>query len=172
MTWGGSIRWMGPERLSPREFGLKDGRPTKEPDCYALGMTIYEILSGQVPFAQDDRGVRIAFKIMNDERPSRLQGTQGTWFTDRVWGMLELCWKRQPADRPSLDNVLEYLQGDRRPSWPPHDAGGDVETDTNDQPNTTAGDSGSFSSFCPGSICSMEGSPSSERATAVRCDDD
>jgi len=162
-TWGGSIRWMGPERLSPREFGLKDGRPTKESDCYALGMTIYEVLSGQVPFAQDDREIRIAFKIMNDERPTRLQGTQGTWFTDSLWEMLELCWKRQPGDRPSLETVLQCLQGDRRPLRSLSDAGGDVETDTNDRPNITAGNSGSFSSVCPGSIvdypCGEIGSP-------------
>lgn len=42
---------MSPELLNPAKFGLKDCLPTKESDCYALGMVIYEVLSGQAPFA-------------------------------------------------------------------------------------------------------------------------
>ncbi|KAF9642010.1 kinase-like protein [Thelephora ganbajun] len=38
----GTTRWSSPERLDPNQFGLKDSRPTKESDCYALGMTIFE----------------------------------------------------------------------------------------------------------------------------------
>ena len=47
---GGTPQWMSPELLDPGKFGLKDGCPTKESDCYALGMVIYEVLSGQAPF--------------------------------------------------------------------------------------------------------------------------
>ena len=39
---GGTYRWMSPELLDPRSFCSK-GRPTRESDCYALGMTIYEV---------------------------------------------------------------------------------------------------------------------------------
>lgn len=39
---GGTYRWMSPELLDPRGFCSK-GRPTRESDCYALGMTIYEV---------------------------------------------------------------------------------------------------------------------------------
>jgi hypothetical protein len=42
---------MSPELLNPEKFGLKESRPTKEADCYALGMVIYEVLSGQKPYA-------------------------------------------------------------------------------------------------------------------------
>lgn len=42
---------MSPELLDPEQLYLGDGLPTKESDCYALGMVIYEVLSGQVPFA-------------------------------------------------------------------------------------------------------------------------
>ena len=48
---GGTIQWMSPELLDPERFDLKETRPTKESDCYALGMVIYEVLSGQTPFA-------------------------------------------------------------------------------------------------------------------------
>ena len=143
--WGGPFRWMSPERLVPREFGLKDDRPTKESDCYALGMTICEVLSGQVPFAQYDRDTYVAFEIFNDKRPNRPRGARGAWFTDELWEMLGLCWKRQPGDRPSLNSVLECLQGARRPSRPPSDMDGDGDTDINYQSDSTTSDPG----MCP-----------------------
>ena len=46
---GGTTRWMSPELLGPDQFGFNDSRLTKESDCYALGMVIYEVRSGQVP---------------------------------------------------------------------------------------------------------------------------
>ena len=35
--------WMSPELLWPEEFDLKDAKPTKESDVYALGILIYEV---------------------------------------------------------------------------------------------------------------------------------
>lgn len=44
----GTIRWMSPELLEPTRFG-SDGLPSRESDCYALGMVIYEV-SGLTSF--------------------------------------------------------------------------------------------------------------------------
>jgi serine/threonine protein kinase len=38
----GTFRWMSPELLDPKRFN-SDGRLTRESDCYALGMVIYEV---------------------------------------------------------------------------------------------------------------------------------
>ena len=38
----GTFRWTSPELLDPPRFA-SDGRPTRESDCYALGMVIYEV---------------------------------------------------------------------------------------------------------------------------------
>ena len=43
---GGTRRWMSPELLDPERFGIpesEDNRPTRQSDCYALGMVIYEV---------------------------------------------------------------------------------------------------------------------------------
>jgi len=40
--FGGTARWMSPELLYPLRFG-SNGRPTRESDCYALGMIIHEV---------------------------------------------------------------------------------------------------------------------------------
>ena len=34
---------MSPELLDPEMFGLDNNRPTKQSDCYALGMVVYEV---------------------------------------------------------------------------------------------------------------------------------
>ena len=134
-TAGGAIRWMSPEFLAPDRFNLKESRPTKESDCYALGMVIYEVLSGQVPYAQCNQLV-VAQRILAGERPRRPQGTR---FTDGLWKMLELCWRAQPGDRPSLNTVLRRLQDITRPLEPP-----DV-----DGRSAAASDPGTFSSSLP-----------------------
>ena len=45
-TAGGTYRWMSPELLDPELFGIPESegdRPTRQSDCYALGMVIYEV---------------------------------------------------------------------------------------------------------------------------------
>jgi serine/threonine protein kinase len=42
-TAGGTCRWMSPELLDPEPFGVQGDRPTRQSDCYALGMVIYEV---------------------------------------------------------------------------------------------------------------------------------
>ena len=112
----GTIRWMSPELLDPERFGL-EGRPTKESDCYALGMVIYEVLSGHPPFSRFKEYV-VVRKILDGERPERPQGAQGAWFTDGIWGVLERCWKPQPSERISAEIVLLCLEGTPSPSRP------------------------------------------------------
>ena len=136
-TTGGPIRWMSPELLDP-DGSNPESRPTKESDCYALGMLVYEVLSGQVPYAPFNQLVAVQ-KILAGERPSRPQGMQGVCFTDGLWEMLELCWKAQPGDRPNLNAVLQCLQDVTRPLEPP-----DVESWS-----AAASDPGTFSSFLP-----------------------
>jgi serine/threonine protein kinase len=48
-TAGGTYRWMSPELLDPEPFGVQGDRPTKQSDCYALGMVIYEVCVRRSP---------------------------------------------------------------------------------------------------------------------------
>ena len=106
---GGTYRWMSPELLDPEKFNLKDGRPTKHSDCYALGMVVYEVLSGKVPFFGYTHPIVIV-KVLAGEHPRRPQGTGGVWFTDHVWTVLERCWTPQPGNRPNIEDVLQCLE--------------------------------------------------------------
>lgn len=68
--------WTSPELLDPEKFGLKESRPTEASDCYALGMVIYEVISGQKPFASWEGPVVIR-KVLDGKRPGDLEEKEG-----------------------------------------------------------------------------------------------
>ena len=120
---GGTIQWMSPELLAPENFGLRESRPTKESDCYALGMVIYEVLSAQRPYAPH-KDFTVIRKVLDGERPRRPQGDEGKLFTDRIWRVVELCWAVEPHQRISAELALRGLGGNpsqsRSPSLDEH----------------------------------------------------
>jgi len=101
---GGTIRWMSPELFAPQQFGFQRSRPTKSSDCYALGMVMYETISGNLPFHKDPDFV-VSFKVVKGERPRRR-----TEFAGTLWRVLEMCWAPHPNDRPSIEGVLQCLE--------------------------------------------------------------
>ena len=100
---------MSPELFLPETFGLKHSRPTIFSDCYALGMVVYEVLRGEVPFYRDKHFV-VVVKIIDGHHPEQPQGPEGTWFRNDIWSILERCWKPKHGDRPSVPEVLRSLK--------------------------------------------------------------
>ena len=115
---------MSPELISPEQFGLKTGRPTKSSDCYALGMVIYEVISGKPPFYEDGE-ITASLKVLKGKHPRRGEG-----FMEGLWGMLEQCWTSRPNDRPSVEDVqrcLETCSDIQPPPFPGIDNGVEVD---------------------------------------------
>lgn len=139
---GGTVQWTSPELLDPKSFGLLEGRPTRQSDYYALGMVIYEVLSGQRPFG-NTTPIALVGEIMQGKRPKRPQGEEGKPFTDDIWDMMQLCWKAEPSGRASAKDVLlcfEAMEGEGDQS----DA---VSTDSeyfSDELDSTEGNLGRF----------------------------
>jgi len=128
---------MSPELLDPERFGCENGRPTKESDCYALGMVILEVLTGEPPF-QNCNGVVVIGKVIEGERPGRPQGGEGVWFTDDLWEMLQRCWSPQPERRPAVDTVLRCLKQISTVWQPlPPDSDDYTQSDSDDQSDST-----------------------------------
>ena len=106
---GGMVQWMSPELLAPEDFGLMESHPTKESDCYALGMVVYEVLGGQTPFTPLESSITRG--VLGGLRPERPQGKGGALFTDELWKILGLCWRHKPEERTNAKVVLQCLEG-------------------------------------------------------------
>jgi len=92
---------------------------------------IYEVLSGQTPFAPTKAPI---FKILRGDRPGKPHGAQGMSFTGNIWKTLELCWKPLPSERISAKTVLLALDG--KSLWPPApNVDGDTDTDVPSDPS-------------------------------------
>jgi len=138
------VRWMSPELLDPGKFGLKETRLTKESDCYALGIVVYEVLGRRKPYGRCE-GPALIRKVLDGERPVRPRGDEERLFTDDIWRTIQLCWKPQPADRANARVVFLSLGGGLSLSGLASGVDGDVEKGWDDQSDATLSDSSGFS---------------------------
>ncbi|KAF9785442.1 kinase-like domain-containing protein [Thelephora terrestris] len=112
---GGSVPWMSPELLEELDY-----RPTEESDVYALGMVIYEVLCGAVPFGDLTNSAAIVKDIVEGKRPTKPEDAAHLGFTGGLWKIVEQCWSPDGNKRPALKAVQSCLEeatarwGDRR----------------------------------------------------------
>ncbi|KAG8887436.1 hypothetical protein FRB99_004263, partial [Tulasnella sp. 403] len=103
----GSTPWQSPEILKnePKSYAS---------DIYAFGMTIYEVLTGNLPFHDHQPTAIVNAVVYENKRPNKpqLRGSH-----QYLWDIAERCWKVDPDDRPSIQTVLRWIQ--RRKCDPP-----------------------------------------------------
>ncbi|KAG9090404.1 hypothetical protein FRC06_001105 [Ceratobasidium sp. 370] len=103
---GGTLRWMAPELLL--SSGDDDTAPisrSKRTDIYALGMTMLEIISGRVPYAEYKVDRAIIRALDKKEFPTRPKEVSTDW----IWSLLEACWDHDPDARPSASWVYDQV---------------------------------------------------------------
>lgn len=88
----------------------------------------WKIFTGQVPFFEYRRDSTVMLNVGRGNRPSRPALSSLAWsdwgLTDSVWGLMENCWKDNPEERPTVGDVLAWLQvtpetgqGSKPESW-------------------------------------------------------
>ncbi|CAE6510949.1 unnamed protein product [Rhizoctonia solani] len=100
-----TIRYTAPEIL------MGTTKHTAEGDVYALGMTILEVITGVVPYAEI--GEQAVFgKVMTKSHPSRpeLDLPEGIEHADSLWSLLKQCWASEPHNRPVATETANKLQ--------------------------------------------------------------
>ena len=123
VSFGGTLLWMSPELLLDSPPG-SNGRPTRESDCYALGMVIYEVgclrsprrspthpsqvLTGCRPF-HHLYGFNSVPAVLRGERPKKPLGAESLGFSSELWGLVELCWSESILARPTARRLLDYF---------------------------------------------------------------
>jgi len=111
---GGTCRWMSPELLDPERFGTPESGgnwPTKQSDCYALGMVIYEVLCGNHPYVEIQSDILVADAIVKGTRPKKPEGATHLGFDNELWKTVERCWLENYSARARVEDILFCLNG-------------------------------------------------------------
>jgi hypothetical protein len=69
-------------------------------------MTV-QILSGQVPYYYLAREGQVLMEVQAGRKPNR---PADGFITDRLWGIINLCWADMPNDRPTMETVSRYIR--------------------------------------------------------------
>ena len=101
----GTVSFMAPELPHSARFGLEKGVPSKEADIYALGMTMYQVLTGQWPF-YPKREAEVVLAVVSGERPPKPENAEEIGMTEAVWDLMEKCWREDRTKRPDASQVL------------------------------------------------------------------
>jgi len=97
----GSTRWMAPELLD-------DAPKTTASDMYAFGMTIFEILTGNAPYAGRHKAACIAAILLGKPPECQPPSREGQNF-EPLWEIASSCWDQNPNARPSAEVVVRDL---------------------------------------------------------------
>ena len=109
-TAGGTAHYMSPELLDPGKFGKTSSRPTKPADIYALGMVIYEVLTGFDPFHDQQFGkYQLVCRVVGGARPTKPDNAEEVGFGSGTWELTKECWKEKSTKRPTAERVLAHL---------------------------------------------------------------
>ncbi|KAG8741492.1 hypothetical protein FRC10_002743 [Ceratobasidium sp. 414] len=105
---GGTCRWMAPELYK------EGGQRSRETDVYAMGMTMLEIITGDVPFREIQSGPMVIMAVAVERRVPQVPELQAEPASPQAAIMLNIlhwCWKYEPSERPTAGQVASLVNG-------------------------------------------------------------
>ena len=91
----GNLPYIAPEVIAGKET-------THASDIYSVGMLMWEISSGQPPFANYENNYNLAMDIVNGMRPKAISG-----IPLKYKELMEQCWDADPIKRPDITMINE-----------------------------------------------------------------
>jgi len=88
---GGTIAYMAPEKFE------KDNYPIKAGDIWALGVTAYELMTGDVPFGEHGGLIQ--------KNGAEIPNIRGSW-SDNLTSIVKSCLAKEPWDRPTAQDIF------------------------------------------------------------------
>ncbi|GBC31772.2 kinase-like domain-containing protein [Rhizophagus irregularis DAOM 181602=DAOM 197198] len=93
----GNLPYVAPEVIIEKEY-------SRASDIYSIGILMWEISTGQLPFADQERDYSLAMNIINGMRPKIKSGTPLLYQE-----LMEQCWDVDPKKRPDTDTLWSKI---------------------------------------------------------------
>ncbi|ORY37568.1 kinase-like protein [Rhizoclosmatium globosum] len=92
---------------APPESYIRGYTTAPQYDVYSYGMVMYEVWTGQRPFAEHDLRYpqKVIDLVMRGERPQRTSD-----IPDQVWNLIERCWAHDLKQRPTFEAIEKEIQ--------------------------------------------------------------
>ncbi|KAG8892322.1 hypothetical protein FRB99_002802, partial [Tulasnella sp. 403] len=86
------------------------GSPTsKESDVFSFGMTIYQVLSGKEPYADDLEAYQVNAVIVGKRPPEAPLISEDGKSYKTLWEVAKKCWDGDPLARPRTSSIIRSL---------------------------------------------------------------
>ncbi|GAV70669.1 PB1 domain-containing protein/Pkinase_Tyr domain-containing protein [Cephalotus follicularis] len=96
----GTLPWMAPELLNG-----SSSRVSEKVDVFSFGISMWEILTGEEPYADMHCGAIIGGIVKNTLRPTIPERCDPEWRK-----LMERCWSPDPESRPSFTEITNKLR--------------------------------------------------------------
>ncbi|KAM7250062.1 hypothetical protein ACFE04_021945 [Oxalis oulophora] len=96
----GTLPWMAPELLNGGS-----NKVSEKVDVFSFGIVLWEILTGEEPYANMHYGAIIGGIVNNTLRPTIPSYCDAEWRT-----LMEQCWAPNPSIRPSFTEIARRLR--------------------------------------------------------------
>ncbi|KAL7586257.1 uncharacterized protein LOC111908357 [Lactuca sativa] len=97
----GTLPWMAPELLNGSSSLVSE-----KVDVFSFGIVMWELLTGDEPYADLHYGAIIGGIVSNTLRPAVPESCDPEWRS-----LMERCWSAEPSERPSFTEIANQLRG-------------------------------------------------------------
>ncbi|GES73032.1 kinase-like domain-containing protein [Rhizophagus clarus] len=98
----GNLPYVAPEVIIGKEY-------TFASDIYSVGIIMWEVSSGQLPFNNYEHNFDLAMKIVNGMRPRIKSGIPSEYKK-----LMKQCWDADPSNRPDINTLYNGIKKIRR----------------------------------------------------------
>ncbi|KAG2368636.1 kinase-like domain-containing protein [Suillus spraguei] len=100
-----SVRWVAPEVFNAPEDEEPLTLPEPASDIYSFGCIMFQVMTGQQPYADVRNNYQVTILILKGRKPARPSSPH---IADPFWDFIEKCWG-DAGCRPSAVEVLSLL---------------------------------------------------------------
>jgi len=113
----GNPRWQAPELLRATTF--KDLNRSASSDMFAYGRVIFEVFTGQVPFAAIEMHPVVVSLVLDKKMPDRPTDPQiiARGLNDLMWEFMKACSHPQASRRPTAQTAVHFMRNPSSFRW-------------------------------------------------------